>query len=410
MFLVKRDNSNKNFIIKGLITAILLSAFIYLSYFNIEYRLIDTIFGLLGIYFLLTIPRKAMFIAGFLSGVLWFYWMIISLKYYDLIYLAPVLLLAIGVLYGFIFLLFTLYDKIYFRLIAIFAFTFLGPFGFDWMKFELLFIDSYLGTSKEDFLLILVSLLMIAKLKKTKLLSIIPLFLAFSFENKTYIENPDIKISMPQLNLSQNLKWEKTYKEMILKNNFEYIDNAIHNKKDLIVLPETVFPLVLNKNEKVLTSLKNKSFEIDIIAGSLYLEKNQFYNVSYFISKGNVQIAKKVVLVPFGEEIPLPKFFVDLINDVFYEGAEDYSKAKVPTDFIINNQKFRSAICYEATNEKIYQNLNGVKYMIAISNNAWFTPSIQATLQKLLLRYYSKKYNITIFHSVNGSPNFIFKP
>ncbi len=410
MFLVKRDNSNKNFIIKGLITAILLSAFIYLSYFNIEYRLIDTIFGLLGIYFLLTIPRKAMFIAGFLSGVLWFYWMIISLKYYDLIYLAPVLLLAIGVLYGFIFLLFTLYDKIYFRLIAIFAFTFLGPFGFDWMKFELLFIDSYLGTSKEDFLLILVSLLMIAKLKKTKLLSIIPLFLAFSFENKTYIENPDIKISMPQVNLSQNLKWEKTYKEMILKNNFEYIDNAIHNKKDLIVLPETVFPLVLNKDEKVLTSLKNKSFEIDIIAGSLYLEKNQFYNVSYFISKGNVQIAKKLVLVPFGEEIPLPKFFVDLINDVFYEGAEDYSKAKVPTDFIINNQKFRSAICYEATNEKIYQNLNGVKYMIAISNNAWFTPSIQATLQKLLLRYYSKKYNITIFHSVNGSPNFIFKP
>lgn len=410
MFLVKRDNSNKNFIIKGLITAILLSAFIYLSYFNIEYRLIDTIFGLLGIYFLLTIPRKAMFIAGFLSGVLWFYWMIISLKYYDLIYLAPVLLLAIGVLYGFIFLLFTLYDKIYFRLIAIFAFTFLGPFGFDWMKFELLFIDSYLGTSKEDFLLILVSLLMIAKLKKTKLLSIIPLFLAFSFENKTYIENPDIKISMPQVNLSQNLKWEKTYKEMILKNNFEYIDNAIHNKKDLIVLPETVFPLVLNKDEKVLTSLKNKSYEIDIIAGSLYLEKNQFYNVSYFISKGNVQIAKKLVLVPFGEEIPLPKFFVDLINDVFYEGAEDYSKAKVPTDFIINNQKFRSAICYEATNEKIYQNLNGVKYMIAISNNAWFTPSIQATLQKLLLRYYSKKYNITIFHSVNGSPNFIFKP
>ena len=410
MFLVKRDNSNKNFIIKGLITAILLSAFIYLSYFNIEYRLINTIFGLLGIYFLLTIPRKAMFIAGFLSGVLWFYWMIISLKYYDLIYLAPVLLLAIGVLYGFIFLLFTLYDKIYFRLIAIFAFTFLGPFGFDWMKFELLFIDSYLGTSKEDFLLILVSLLMIAKLKKTKLLSIIPLFLAFSFENKTYIENPDIKISMPQVNLSQNLKWEKTYKEMVLKNNFEYIDNAIHNKKDLIVLPETVFPLVLNKDEKVLTSLKNKSYEIDIIAGSLYLEKNQFYNVSYFISKGNVQIAKKLVLVPFGEEIPLPKFFVDLINDVFYEGAEDYSKAKVPTDFIINNQKFRSAICYEATNEKIYQNLNGVKYMIAISNNAWFTPSIQATLQKLLLRYYSKKYNITIFHSVNGSPNFIFKP
>ena len=35
---------------------------------------------------------------------------------------------------------------------------------------------------------------------------------------------------------------------------------------------------------------------------------------------------------------------------------------------------------------------------------------IEPTLQKLLLRYYSKKYNITIFHVVNGSPNFIFRP
>ena len=36
MFLLKRDYSNKNFIIKGLISSILLSSFIYLSYFNIE--------------------------------------------------------------------------------------------------------------------------------------------------------------------------------------------------------------------------------------------------------------------------------------------------------------------------------------------------------------------------------------
>ena len=151
MFLVKRDNFNKNFIIKGLITAILLSAFIYLSYFNIEYRFLNTILGLLGLYFLLTIPRKAMFIAGFTTGIFWCYWMAVSLKYYDLIYLTPVLLIAIGIIYGFIFLLFSLYDKIYFRLIAIFAFTFIAPFGFNWMKFELLFIDSYLGTSKEDF-------------------------------------------------------------------------------------------------------------------------------------------------------------------------------------------------------------------------------------------------------------------
>ncbi len=393
-----------------MITAILLSAFIYLSYFDIEYRFINTILGLLGLYFLLTIPRKAVFIAGFATGILWCYWMAVSLKYYDLIFLTPVLLIAIGFAYGFIFLLFTLYDKIYFRIIAIFAFTFIAPFGFNWMKFELLFIDSYLGTSKEDFALILVSLFMMAKLKRMKILSILPLLFAFSSQSGIYIDNPDAKISMPQLNIKQNLKWEKDYQATVFKKNFEYIDNAIYNKKDLVILPETAFPTILNKSEELLAILKNKSYKIDIITGSLYLENEQFYNATYYISNGDIQIAKKLVLVPFGEEIPLPKFFVDLINDILYDGAQDYSKAKKPTDFVINNQKFRNAICYEATTDKIFENLNDVKYMIATSNNAWFTPSIEPTLQKLLLRYYSKKYNVTIFHVVNGSNNFIFRP
>ena len=135
-----------------------------------------------------------------------------------------------------------------------------------------------------------------------------------------------------------------------------------------------------------------------------------YYNVSYHFSKTNVVVAKKVVLVPFGEEIPLPKFFVDLINNTFYNGAEDFKKANKATDFDIKGIKFRNAICYEATSEKIYKELNGLKYMIAISNNAWFTPSTEPILQKLLLQYYAKKYNITIFHSINGSNNYIIRP
>ncbi len=48
--------------------------------------------------------------------------------------------------------------------------------------------------------------------------------------------------------------------------------------------------------------------------------------------------------------------------------------------------------------------------MIATSNNAWFTPSIEPTLQKLLLKYYAKKYDVTIFHSINGSENYTIRP
>ena len=112
--------------------------------------------------------------------------------------------------------------------------------------------------------------------------------------------------------------------------------------------------------------------------------------------------------MPFGEEIPFPKFLTDFINDTFFDGASDYSKATEPTTFTIKNIKFRNTICYEATTDDVYQNLD-THFVIATSNNAWFTPSTQPTLQKLLLRYYAKKYNLIIYHATNSSQNMIVK-
>lgn len=410
MFLLKRDYSNKNFIIKGFITAILLSSFIYLSHFNIEIKLLNTFLGLFAIYFLLIIPKNSLPITGFLTGILWCYWMAVSLQYYDLIYLTPFVIIGIGLVYAIIFYLFAFYDRLTIRIAMIFAFTFFAPFGFNWMKFELIFIDSYIGTSKIDFALILISFYFIIKLKRHKILGLIPLLFILDFGKGEFIDNPKANIYMPQMNIEQSLKWQKEYQTTLIEKNFEEISKAIESKKDLVVLPETAFTNVLNKNAELLERLIYLSNEIDILTGALYVENNQIYNASYFFTKGEIQVAKKVVLVPFGEEIPLPKYFVDLINKLFYNGASDYSKASTPTDFVIKGEKFRNAICYEGTTDKIFENLGDTRYMIMITNNAWFTPSIEPTLQHLLLKYYSKKYGVTIFHVANGSPNRIYRP
>ena len=410
MFLLKRDYSNKNFIIKGFISSILLSSFIYLSYFNIEIKFLNTIVALLALYFLLIIPKKALFISGFMTGILWCWWMAVSLQYYDLVYLTPVILICIGIVFGLIFYFFALFDRLTFRILAIFAFTFFAPFGFNWMKFELIFIDSYIGIDKLSFILVLISFYFIIKLKRFKILGIIPLLFALSFPKGHYIQNPNAKIYMPQMNVNQNLRWDKRYKPTLEQQNFDEIYYAISQNKDLVVLPETAFTTPLNRNEILFQKLKELSTKIDIITGAIYIENDQIYNASYHFSNGVVQIAKKVVLVPFGEEIPFPKFLVDFINDIFYNGAQDYSKASKATDFTIKGEKFRNAICYEATTDKIFENLGNTEYMIAISNNAWFTPSIEPILQHLLLKYYSKKYDVNIYHIANGSSNRIYRP
>ncbi len=188
---------------------------------------------------------------------------------------------------------------------------------------------------------------------------------------------------------------------------YQEIAKARDKGYEVIIFPESVFPIFMNKNQKLIDQLLIFSKDITIVAGSLLMEKGNNYNVTYLFNNGQYQIAKKLVLVPFGEYIPLPKFAQKFINDVFFSGASDFITASKPTDFIIKGTKFRNAICYEATCQEIYE--GDVDFVIATSNNAWFAPSIEPTLQKLLMRYYARKNGVTIYHSANSSGTGIVK-
>ena len=55
-------------------------------------------------------------------------------------------------------------------------------------------------------------------------------------------------------------------------------------------------------------TLSEKSEQIDIIAGAIYLEDGNYYNATYHFKKGNLNIAKKVVLVPLEKRFPFKGF------------------------------------------------------------------------------------------------------
>ena len=157
--------------------------------------------------------------------------------------------------------------------------------------------------------------------------------------------------------------------------------------------------MFLNMQPEVLERLMEHSYEIAIVTGALYFEEGRNYNVTYLFDHGRVTVAKKMVLVPFGEYIPLPEFLHRIINDTIFDGASDYVSASEPTDFQVKGTDFRNAVCYEATCEELYR--GEPKYMIAVSNNAWFTPSIEPTLQRLLMRYYARRHGTLIIHVAN---------
>lgn len=382
------------------------SAFIYLSLFDIQLKILHTVLGLLAVYHFLHTPRQALFITGFFVGVLWFYWVSFSFTYYDLSYMIPFVILGFGLFYGFLFFACTLIDNVIFRSLALIGLSFLSPFGFNWFTPELLFVHSHFDIDKLSFMLIVLSMAMI---KEYRLLALIPLVFAVQF-GTPIVAQSKLDIAMPQLDIAQENKWKRAHQKEIVQLNLALVDEAIWEEKELIILPETTLPLLLNQNEVLLDKLKEKSYYIEIVLGSLFKENELYHNSTYHFSQGQMSVANKVVLVPFGEAVPLPEMLRNFINDTFYNGANDYAKAAAPTDFTIKGEQFRNAICYETTTHEIFENLNGVKQMISISNNAWFTPSIEPVLQKLLMKYYARLYGVTIYAVANGSENAIITP
>ena len=383
----------------GFITALLFSAFIYLEHFGFTLKLLNTVFGILALSMFLHMPKRAVLIAGYLIGLLWFYWIGYSFEYQGVGYMTPIITIGFGFIYMLFFGVLSLTNKVYIRAILLFALSFFEPFDWNWLQIELLFVESYIGIFKYQLILVLMALSLPSYIKKPfTYLPLILILFAFNFNSPIQNESK-LKIKLVKTDIKQEDKWLRQNLTPTLKMVYKEINLAINDGYDLVVLPESVIPIYLNKNEKIIDSLKLASKNISIIVGSLMSENSKHYNVTYLFENGTYSIAKKLVLVPFGEYIPLPKFAQKFINDTFFSGASDFVRAKKPTDFIIKGEKFRNAICYEATCQEIYE--GDVKFIIATSNNAWFSPSIEPTLQNLLLRYYGRKNGVTIYHSAN---------
>jgi apolipoprotein N-acyltransferase len=382
-----------------MLTALFFSAFIYMEHFELTNKLLATLFGLSALALFLYIPKRALFIAGFLIGIFWFYWIGYSFEYTGMGVITPLVTLGFGLVYMLFFATLAFFTHPALRALMLFGLSFIEPFYFNWMQIELIFVESYIGIEKYHFAIVLLALALPTYMpKKFRFLPLLLLVFALNFQTYEPKLAP-LKIKLVATDIKQEKKWLRESLEPTVAMIFRTIHEAIENHYDVVVLPESVFPLFLNKNPLLIEELKKLSFEISIVVGALLRENGENYNVSYIFEAGEYTIAKKLVLVPFGEYVPLPKFAQDFVNEIFFEGQADFSIAEAPTDFTIKGVSFRNAICYEATSQKIYA--DNPSYLIAISNNAWFAPSIEPTLQNLLMRYYARKNSAIIYHSAN---------
>ena len=410
-------------ITEGFFIALLGSLFIYMDYLNLYYPLLNTFAALLSLYLLLNASTKTWFWYGSAIGIFWFWWIGLSLTHYGYSYALPFAIFFIGLGYGIIFgSLAWCIDKIsslfnrqtrlvtlMLRAILLLFLSYLHPFSFDWLKPELMFIQSYIGILKWQFFIVLLSFVLM--LWRKNILYLLLILLSFELPSQINTNTPS-NISLITTHVSVKEKWNKKYHAKQFKHYYALIDKAIEQNKTLIILPESLFPVFINHNEEIFSRLKEKSNKINIVTGGLYWDGKEPRNSTYIFTKTNVTVANKVVLVPFGESNPLPDFLSSWINKIFYDGAVDYVASPNISEYKVNGVTYRNAICFEATSERLYEKNAQKEYpknMIVISNNGWFTPSIEPTLQKLLLYYYHKKYGTTIYHSINMSKSYVIR-
>ncbi len=394
----------------GLLGAIPLSLFIYLYHYGIRNSLAFTVLGLMAISYYLMSNRKYRFFLGFFTGIAWFYWIPLSFRFFDLDGFIFIAIIAIGIFYGTLFYIALFTQNLIYRAMFLLFFPLIAPFGFDWFDFKIMFAPSILNVSLFGYMLILFAIFLFLYCKGSfRLLSILPLMLSlFVFPRQIQDTWHDFNIEIVSTNIPQQMKTDNQYLSTIVSENFQFIKKAIQEGKDIVVLPETAFLFPIEEHEKVLHALFELSQEIRIITGALRREGNAMYNTNYFFDKGEMQYADKQILVPFGEYMPLPSFLKKWLENYLNRG--EFSKPPVFTlyDFEIDGINFRSAICYEATQKKIFA--DDPDYMIAISNNAWFTPSIQPSLQEIVMLTRAKEHGTIIYHSSNGAESIVINP
>lgn len=366
----------------------------------------NSVLGLLSVWVFLSVKKDLKWAFGFWVGILWFYWIGFSFEYFGFAYLIPLIAVAVACIYMVILALSLWSEDLIYRGVWLLVLSYIHPFGFDWLVVDSFFAYSYFGVEKYEFALIILGIILLKGLR-WRIFGVLSLAMALDIASAK-AESVPFDVGLIESHYSQDFKWQRENAREMTEELVRRIEEEIGREKSLIILPETAFPFVI-EGSAYFERLRELSKKATLVVGSMRRGEGGVYNSIYVFANQKVQIIDKVILAPFGEKIPLPQWIAKNLESVFLgEGGVKILSGNAFGEFEFGGEKIRAVVCYEGTSPKAYE--LAPKYMIVISNNAWFGSSIESSLQKNLMKYYARKNHTTIFHASNGSRSFVIFP
>ena len=190
--------------------------------------------------------------------------------------------------------------------------------------------------------------------------------------------SPKVKVAVVQGNIKQGEKWQKEMVQATL-DRYAELTQKVKGAR-LIVWPETAAPFFFLRTPDLSERLKEIALAADayLLFGSPAWEPTpageHYFNRAYLLSpQGEVAgYYDKAHLVPYGEYVPLKRFFPFIGKMVPMVG--DFAEGPVGGTVSLPEGAIGPLVCYES----IFPNLsraqvqNGARLLVNITNDAWF--------------------------------------
>ncbi|MBL0225956.1 MAG: apolipoprotein N-acyltransferase [Geobacteraceae bacterium] len=189
-----------------------------------------------------------------------------------------------------------------------------------------------------------------------------------------------LRVALIQGNIPQDVKWSPAFQESTIAVYERLTREAAKGGVDLVVWPESAVPFFFQDEPQQADRIRNLARELSfsLIIGSPAHElrngKRVFLNSAFMISPGGEIIGRsdKIHLVPFGEYVPLGRFFPFVSKLVV--GIGDFSPGERAVPLMAGQTSIGTMICAEAVFPEVaraYVN-NGAHILANITNDAWF--------------------------------------
>src|SRR5258708_5030205 len=199
-----------------------------------------------------------------------------------------------------------------------------------------------------------------------------------------------LSVAAVQSNVPQNQKFDPQFTRKIFDQFRRLSEIALRSNPppDLLIWPESSMPgpVLADRESYQFVMDLAASAESDILLGTIDEENGDVYNAALLVSEAGeqVQVYRKLHLVPFGEYVP-GRHRVPLLARIVGEQVPgEFKKGKDHTGFELKNSDVKVAplICFEDTIGDLTrrfvlpsENNPGANLLVDITNDGWFLHS-----------------------------------